>query len=137
MGAILLKEGDISGAKEAFQAALALQPDLSSALAHLAEIEGEDDEHEFTSIGSPSSRSCLTEANALEKLNEAVAAVRPYPGSFEGRGIVIPGGGARYFPCAWICIRTLREQGCCLPIELWHLGPDEMSDQMRRAYRKV
>jgi hypothetical protein len=51
---------------------------------------------------------------------------------FSGRGIVIPGGGAKYFTCAWVCIRMLRQLGCALPIELWHLGPAEMTAEMRR-----
>ena len=53
-----------------------------------------------------------------------------YPGGFSGRGIVICGGGARYFPCAWVCINRLREAGCGLPIELWHLGPREMNRRL-------
>jgi hypothetical protein len=48
-----------------------------------------------------------------------------------GRGIVIPAGGMRYFPCAWVCIRVLRALGCKLPIELWHVGRQELSAGMR------
>lgn len=47
------------------------------------------------------------------------------------RGIVICAGGAKYFPCAWVCIKMLRQVGCSLPIEIWHLGPEEMSERMR------
>lgn len=50
---------------------------------------------------------------------------------FSGRGIVICGGGAKYFTPAWVCIRLLRHLGCTLPIEFWHLGKDEMDDSMR------
>ena len=46
--------------------------------------------------------------------------------------IVIPGGGSKYFPCAWVCIQMLRELGCTLPIELWHLGSGEISPTMQR-----
>lgn len=49
---------------------------------------------------------------------------------FQGKGIVICGGGG-YFPCAWICIRMLRGFGCTLPIELWHRGAREMTDEMK------
>lgn len=42
------------------------------------------------------------------------------------RGIVIAGGGVKYFPSAYICIRRLRDLGCMLPIELWYLGDVEM-----------
>jgi len=50
---------------------------------------------------------------------------------WQGRGIVICGGGARYFLCAWVCINMLRKQGCHLPVELWHLNDAEMNDTMR------
>ncbi len=42
------------------------------------------------------------------------------PDQYKGRGIVICGGGERYFPCAWVCINMLRFAGCGLPVELWH-----------------
>lgn len=62
----------------------------------------------------------------------AIADCPPYPaGRFAGRGVVICGGGRKYFPCAWVCINMLRHVGCRLPIELWHLGPLEMSESMR------
>ena len=48
-----------------------------------------------------------------------------------GRGIVICGGGSRYFTCAWVCINRLRALGCRLPIELWHLGGAELDGTMR------
>jgi hypothetical protein len=51
---------------------------------------------------------------------------------FAGRGIVICAGGARLFTCAWVCIALLRGKlGCTLPIEVWHLGPEEMGPAMR------
>jgi len=40
-----------------------------------------------------------------------------------------PGRWRQYFPSAWVCINMLRQVGCTLPIELWHLGPDEMSEE--------
>lgn len=63
---------------------------------------------------------------------EAIAHFHPYPeGRFAGRGVVICGGGAKYFPCAYVCINMLRHAGCRLPVELWHLGPLEMNGTMR------
>lgn len=47
------------------------------------------------------------------------------------RGIVICGGGKRYFTNAWVCIKMLRHKGCTLPIELWHLGSKEMTPDMK------
>lgn len=62
---------------------------------------------------------------------EAIAGIKPYPrGLFSGRGIVICGGGSRYFTCAWVCINMLRRLGCTLPIELFYLGPFEMNPHM-------
>jgi glycosyltransferase involved in cell wall biosynthesis len=58
--------------------------------------------------------------------------LRPYPAKrFEGRGIVVPGGGPRYLPSAWVCINMLRNLGCTLPIQLWHLGANECDDKIR------
>ena len=55
-----------------------------------------------------------------------------YPAErFEGRGIVICGGGAKYFPCVYVLVRLLRHLGCQLPIEVWHLGAKEMTGAMR------
>jgi hypothetical protein len=50
---------------------------------------------------------------------------------YQGRGVVLCGGGNYYFPCVWVCIRMLRGVGCTLPIELWHRGPREMTDEMK------
>ncbi len=47
------------------------------------------------------------------------------------RGIVICAGGDKYFTCAWIATRILRRLGCKLPIEFWHLGPQEMTAEMK------
>jgi hypothetical protein len=63
--------------------------------------------------------------------SDFVASIGDYPEErFEGRGIVLCGGGARYFPCAWVCVRMLRHLGVSLPIELWYRGPNEMSREM-------
>jgi len=62
----------------------------------------------------------------------ATAAALTYPNlRFSKRGIVICGGGVRYFTCAWVCINILRKLGCNLPIQLWHLGQAEMTQEMR------
>jgi hypothetical protein len=58
-----------------------------------------------------------------------------YPGGHEGRGIVIVGGGAKYGPGTWALVNVLRKTlGVKTPIEVWHLGPAEMSDAERAAY---
>lgn len=70
-------------------------------------------------------------------LDQTIAARRSSParcpeGRFEGRGIVICAGGKRYFTCAWVLISILRRvHRTSLPIQLWHLGQREMSEEMR------
>lgn len=51
---------------------------------------------------------------------EYVRNIPPFTDNSEGRGIVICGGGIKYFTCAWICISMLRRVGCKLSIELWY-----------------
>lgn len=58
--------------------------------------------------------------------------LKSYPKDrFEGRGIVICGGGAKYFTNAWVCVSILRQHGCQLPIQLWYLGPEEVDYHMQ------
>lgn len=74
----------------------------------------------------------LIASTALESMDQAVATLPEVaPNTFCGQGIVVCGGGRRYFPSAWVCLNMLRRHGCKLPIELWHLGPQEMNDNMR------
>jgi hypothetical protein len=60
----------------------------------------------------------LTPQNAEAEAVKFLAEIPSRPEGLSGRGIVICGGGQRYFPCAWICIQMLRGLGCALPIEL-------------------
>jgi hypothetical protein len=72
--------------------------------------------------------------SALRKaLSERLRSPTPYPSDrFEGRGIVICAGGPRYFTCAWVLISLLRRvYRIELPIQVWHLGRREMSEEMR------
>jgi len=66
-----------------------------------------------------------------EMLDQLLRTLPAFPEDrFAGRGIVLCGGGS-YFPCLWVCVRVLRSLGCTLPIELWHLGPREMTEEMK------
>ena len=73
----------------------------------------------------------LTPYTARRASETFIEQIPPCPDTFAGRGIVICGGGMKYFPPAWVCIHTLRRFGCTLPIQLWHLGEREMDDEMR------
>jgi|GEM_PF-694289 len=55
--------------------------------------------------------------------------IDPYPDCYEGTGIVICGGGVKYFTCAWVNIHLLRRNGCVLPIELWY-SDEELTHEM-------
>ncbi|HMN41192.1 MAG TPA: hypothetical protein PKE29_10130 [Phycisphaerales bacterium] len=84
------------------------------------------------------SRVQLTEANAAGYMDLAAALCPDEPTqAFEGRGVVIPAGGPIYLPCAWVCVRMLRHVGCTLPVEMWHLGPEEMPEQVRRLLESL
>lgn len=72
----------------------------------------------------------LTPETARTVAERFIAAIPPYPGDEQGRGIVICGGGLTYFTSAWVNIRLLRHLGCTLPIQLWYLGPEEVDPAM-------
>ncbi|MGO8926566.1 MAG: glycosyltransferase family 9 protein [Limisphaerales bacterium] len=61
-----------------------------------------------------------------------IKTIDPFPEGIEGRGIVTCAGGYTYFTNAWVLIRMLRHHGCKLPIQLWYLGPNELSYWMKR-----
>ena len=51
----------------------------------------------------------------------------------EGSGIVIVAGGARCFTNAFVALFNLRNVVCTnLPIQIWYLGPEEMSPRMKQ-----
>ena len=56
---------------------------------------------------------------------------------FAGRGIVICGGGAKYLPSVYVLVRLLRHLRCGLPVEVWHLGEQEMPAAMRKLLEKL
>jgi hypothetical protein len=75
----------------------------------------------------------VNDSNAASKAAEFLTNIPGYPSEkFSGRGIVICAGGVNYFAQAWVCIRMLRQLRCCLPIELWHFGREEVGRKMQR-----
>jgi ADP-heptose:LPS heptosyltransferase len=81
---------------------------------------------------NPYDRQPLTLHNAGTMCEQYVRTIPEYPDRFRGRGIVICGGGARYFTNAWVCINMLRWLGCRLPIQVWYLGPRELDGRMKQ-----
>ncbi|MDK2744433.1 MAG: hypothetical protein NDI90_16145 [Nitrospira sp. BO4] len=73
-----------------------------------------------------------------ERLAVVVSQKHEYPAErFGGRGIVICAGGERYFTNGYVCASVLRMYGCTLPIQFWHLGPGEITHEMRKLVRHL
>jgi ADP-heptose:LPS heptosyltransferase len=72
----------------------------------------------------------LTLSNARLACEQFIQTIPVCASPYQGRGIVICGGGVKYFTCAWVCIQMLRRLGCALPIQLWHLA-EEMDEPMK------
>jgi hypothetical protein len=87
--------------------------------------------NESFAIETPSSGLIERSRRLVDRLVKEAA--QPIPERLEGRGIVVCGGGYTYFTNAWVQIRMLRHLGCSLPVQLWHLGPAELNDGMKRA----
>lgn len=84
-------------------------------------------------VSLPASAGSVNATNAGEAAEAFLATIPAYPEeAHRGTGIVTCGGGMRYFTCAYVGIRLLRQFGCRLPIELWHLDDSEMNHAMRR-----
>jgi len=73
----------------------------------------------------------LTLKTARDRSEAFIERISAYPAGYAGKGIVIPGGGLKYFTNAWVAVRMLRKLGCKLPIQIWHLGPEEIEERMR------
>lgn len=73
-----------------------------------------------------------------DRQDEAIRAARACePPAFEGQGIVMVAGGPRCYTNAYVALTILRSVlDCRLPIQIWYLGPDEMSPEMARILRK-
>ena len=72
----------------------------------------------------------LVETTAYDRAERFLSSIGDYPDTFDGRGIVMCGGGTTYFTNAWIAISLLRHVGCTLPIQLWYLGAREVDPYM-------
>jgi hypothetical protein len=79
----------------------------------------------------------LNQATARQAFDQAAAINPEVPANLGGRGIVIPGGGERYLPGAYVTAAMLRRHGCQLPIEVRHLGAKEMPERWLLPFRSV
>jgi len=58
------------------------------------------------------------------------------PPDCTGCGIVIAGGG-KYLSWSWVLCRRLRELGCELPIQVWHIGEKEMPVWAAKSFAEM
>lgn len=74
-------------------------------------------------------------AEAFRRLmRETVLTPPPMPTWEHERGIVITGGGWRFFPGIYVTVRMIRHLGCNLPIQVWYLGDrGEFDPRMKAA----
>lgn len=69
-----------------------------------------------------------------ELLREKSQTTPPMPEWSEKRGIVICGGGWKFFASLYVTVRMIRAVGCTLPIEVWYLGDrGEYDERMELA----
>ena len=80
----------------------------------------------------------LTVAAAADWVRAAVNLSRQVtpPTDMAGRGAVICAGG-RYLTSAWIGIKTARHFGAKLPVQLWHLGPEELLPSTAATFKPL
>jgi len=64
-----------------------------------------------------------TSMQMLRASEAFLAAIPDYPKDcYKGRGVVIAGGGDKFFPSLYITVRALRHSGCRLPLQVWYFG---------------
>jgi hypothetical protein len=73
-------------------------------------------------------------AEMKRRADEFLAAVPDYPAQrYRGRGIVIAGGGEKYFASLYVTIRAVRHVGCKLPVQVWYLGRNDEMPRDKQA----
>lgn len=85
-------------------------------------------------IGLP--RFTAQQAKAVIDLVRSKGLLNCDPPACEGRGIVIAGGG-RYLSWTFVNCTRLRQMGCNLPIQVWHLGTKEMPEAAKILFQKL
>ena len=80
----------------------------------------------------------LVESTSAQWFADACNAAKlvPQANDMRGRGIVICAGN-NYLPAAWVNIKMLRYFHCDLPVEIWHLGPQEIPDRVRPGFEAL
>lgn len=81
--------------------------------------------------------SFLTEVNSEVETDRFIKQIDKYPKGFKRKGIVICGGGVKYFTNAWVLVNHLKRLGCKLPVEFWYLGEKEMDETMLGLFKEL
>lgn len=76
------------------------------------------------------------QAKAIVDMVRSRGMLNSEPPAFEGRGIVIAGGG-KYLDWSWALCMRLRAMGTQLPVQVWHLGPREMPEWANPMFQKL
>lgn len=79
----------------------------------------------------------ITEDNAGAYFDLAAQQQFKKPFDFDGYGIVMCAGGKKYLINAWINIHMIRSFGCDLPIQIWHLGQEELIGNTRQLFEPL
>lgn len=88
----------------------------------------------FDSIGLPKFEA--KQLRAIVNLVKKEKRLECDPPKCEGQGIVIAGGG-RYLSHAWVAVKNLRQKGCQLPVQIWHLGQKEMPSWAKTLFTQL
>jgi len=92
---------------------------------------------ELRTVDNPVDRAPVDHCTARLEARKFLKRLSTYPGRFRGRGVVVCAGGARGFANAWVCLRMLRHCGSKLPVEVWHLGAEEMDGAMSSLLKRL
>ncbi|EGD77026.1 hypothetical protein PTSG_07368 [Salpingoeca rosetta] len=106
---------------------------LSAAASCEAGVAFYEDEHfsSWSSANWDAARAVVDDRRAEWK--QYLENVPTYPeGKYRGRGIIIVAGG-RYLASALVSVKMLRDLGCTLRIQIWHLGPEEVDAAQREV----
>ncbi len=82
----------------------------------------------------PRDPSAADSARMRERADAFLSGLPDCPaGRYQDRGVVIAGGGERYFASLNVTIRALRHVGCRLPIQVWYFGSRNEMPADRKA----
>ena len=79
----------------------------------------------------------ITAESCMAVVNWAIGRLREPCPPCSGKGIVIPAGGPKYLREAYVTCSVSRRLGSALPIQVWHLGPKELTPDQRAKFNHL